>query len=155
MSEDLNSPAFLLAMMRGQRWPLDATTIRMGAEWEFDYADLPSDQQSVSTRITRCYEISATALVHSDAVRSKVEKEGLPSPEVLIHGRWSSPNTRDKPIPHAWVLLSDGHVWEPITKTLCDPVRFASYTQCVSARTYDREAALHQMVTTGHYGGWS
>lgn len=150
----LPTSRMVLGLMLGHRWAIDPVLIAMGAEWEFDYADLPSDEQSFESRITRCYEIAAHAIVNTDAVRNRAEAEQLPMPEALIHGKWSSPDTRDKPIHHAWVLLDDGRIWEPISRTIHDTEEFTRYTQCVSNDIYSPEAAAANMLRTGHYGRW-
>lgn len=145
---------YTMALMLGHVWPGSVTMLDMGAEWEFDYADLPSDEQTIAARITRCYEIAAHALVSMDAVWARAEAEHLPMPEVLIHGLWSSPEDRSNPIGHAWVLLDDGRIWEPISRTICDAESFMRYTQCRNVATYNAEAARINMVRTGHYGTW-
>jgi len=150
----LIGPEAFRALRLGHHWPTSTMLLNMGANWEFDYADLPSDEQTFKARVTRCYEIAGTAVVSTDAVRSRAEAENLPMPEALIHGTWSSPDTRERPIHHAWVLLDDGSIWEPISRTLCDAEMFTRYTQCVSQGIYSPKAATLNMVKSGHYGRW-
>jgi hypothetical protein len=145
--------AHIAALAAGETWPLDRTCVFMGGEKRFDYADLLPEEQVFSARVSRCYEIAAKG-AGNDALVSEDSHPGVPPPEMLIHGRWSSPVTRDRPIPHAWVLLADGRIWEPITALICDPVLFARFTQALSKSIYPQQQVPLNMLRAGHYGPW-
>ena len=146
---DVPSPE-AIALLTGQRWVASPVLMEMGAEWEFDYA---RDGRSFKDRLTHCYELAAKAFF--DWHEAMPTPEGLPEPMSLVHGTWSSPDTRDAPIPHAWVLLDDYRIWEPISEALFNAEKFYEYTQGKVDWIYHGEALVHRNVNrSGHYGPW-
>lgn len=123
----------------------------MGVTGMFDYA---GEGGQMEDRLTRCYELAAKAFFDLSSAAYWIEEGNLPTPVALVHGVWSSPATRDKPIPHAWVTLSDGQVWEPITGALCDSAKFYAYTQGDQIMIYDSVQARRNMLRHQHFGPW-
>lgn len=155
-------PGLLLQLLL-EPWRLNETYMAMGAERMFDYAQdmVPSEfdeslvQSEYKQRLTRCYELAALAFVVATRVSPEdyVEHD-LPFPETLVHGWWSSPETRQAPIAHAWVVLSDGRIWEPISSLIFDAAAFAEFTQPFDQVTYTLREAIANMVRHDHYGRW-
>lgn len=133
------------------KFMFDQVSLAMGASAEFDYA---LDDPIFAARITRCYELAGKAFLHGWDRVSVLGRPNLPKPALLIHGQWSSPETRDEPIDHAWVMLSDERIWEPITMALCDPDMFYEYTEGTQDQMYGKAEAAIKMLHHGHYGPW-
>lgn len=139
-------------------WMVSNTCIGMGAERQFDYTmrgDLGSD---LSPRLGECYMLALNAFtgwerwVHrgGDGASNTTQ---VPAPVALVHGFWKHP---DEPqgIHHAWVILEDGRIWEPITGLICNPVNFMAFGQCRVDRSYDETEARTLMLRYQHYGPW-
>lgn len=139
-----------MALLMGHRWVADPVMLAMGAEWEFDYAGEPGPYD-FNERLTHCYRLAAQAITNPMDIEIP---EGLPKPAALVHGTWSHPDTKDKPIPHAWVLLDDKRVWEPITATICQRDDFMEYTQAVNDWIYSGWMVGQYLVRHRHWGPW-
>lgn len=151
-------PISVLALMMGETWRFNSTYMAMGAEVEFDYTGtrLPFDE-----RLGNCYELAATAFMdyyfnHAGVDKALVmEARGVPVPTTLVHGTWSSPETREHPIAHAWVVLSDGRIWEPISALIFDAEKFYSFCEPHDMETYAEHEVRVNMLKHGHYGRWT
>jgi hypothetical protein len=127
-------------------WHRDYILVGMGVEAEFDYAEDPSPFDG---RLGHCYRLAASAFIHSHDDRPA----GYPEPITLVHGSWHGPGAPDR-IDHAWVLLDDGRVWEPITACIFDRERFYSYTRAEDTMHYQGVVALMNMLQHEHFGPW-
>jgi len=125
--------------------------LSMGARCVFDYAGA-DDKPVLRERLTHCYELAAWAFTDWPDKAEQIEYLGLPTPVTLVHGMWQGPEP--VAIGHAWVVLSDGAIWEPISMTLCDPETFYEYTRGVNVETYSETAVAINMVLSGHFGPW-
>lgn len=144
-------------------WMFDVTAYGMGAHRQFDYAE--QDSLRVSDRLGRCYELAAKGIQGWWMLRegglvsrellgtNSLPVSGSPAPTSLVHGTWHGPNAAER-IAHAWLVLDDGRVWEPVTSLICDPVLFEAYTRAVPTRTYTEKQARVHMLRSGHFGPW-
>jgi hypothetical protein len=96
------------------------------------------------SRLGRCYEMAGAAVLTRfvDAV--------------LVHGSIRQPGSNENTAPfmHAWVVLADGHVWEPTQARLWDARSFWSVMQPVVTNTYTHAELCIAMTRTGHWGPW-
>jgi GNAT superfamily N-acetyltransferase len=93
-------------------------------------------------RLTRCYELAASALF-----------AGAPEGSVLVHGSihgYGAPRR----IGHAWLNLPDGTVWEPITAKVYDKDAWTAYARAREERVYTKDQAAKELIGSGHYGRW-
>lgn len=139
-------------------WMYDDTCVGMGAERQFDYTLIGNLGQDLSPRLGRCYELAVKAFTGWTQFISQprgvdISRPNLPAPVALIHGWWRHP-ANAVGIHHAWVILEDGRMWEPITGLICDPVLFMNYGSCRVDRTYIETEARINMVKHQHYGPW-
>lgn len=118
----------------------------MGFKVSFDYSGVGG---TFEERLGRCYELAMKALYGIHPI-----PDSLPEPLALVHGIWSSPQTRDKPIEHAWVILTDQSVWEPITRSIYDSDMFYAYTEAQSDHIYNTVKAKRLMLRHQHFGPW-
>lgn len=132
-------------------WMYDATCIGLGAERQFDYAD---DALGLDHRLGRCYELAAKAFTGWEMFNTYrgSHDSNLPAPTTLVHGTWQGPEPVR--IGHAWVVLADGRIWEPITALICDPVLFHAYSRDEEERTYGATRTRVHMIRSGHFGPW-
>jgi hypothetical protein len=126
--------------------------LEMGAEAKFDYANGP---KVFNARLGNCYELAASAFIgaepHSPFYRP--EAAAYPTPATLVHGSWHGPGAPSR-IDHAWVLLDDDRVWEPITATIYLRAPFYEIARCEHKQTYTSDETLSNMVRHEHYGPW-
>lgn len=123
--------------------------IEMGWCGDFDYS---LEGGSVKDRLSRCYELAGLGVFFEPGLGGHL---GVPLPGRLVHGRWSSPETRDTPINHAWLEMDDdGLVWEPITASLYEVSRFQAFTLAEVHHVYTPEQAANRMLIFGHFGPW-
>ena len=93
-------------------------------------------------RLGRCYML-AGRFVSYDA----------PAGTRLVHGTIQGrghPRTG-----HAWAILPDGRVWEPITMQVYRPGAFKAIYSAQPVGTYDQQTVLQESLRTGHWGPWS
>lgn len=143
-------------------WMYDATCVGLGAERQFDYAQTDEPMYPLGHRLGRCYELAAQAFSgwemfeqHNSALTRLPDGSmtpRLPAPKTLVHGTWQGPEPVR--IGHAWVVLEDGRIWEPITALICDPVLFHAYSRDEAAWAYDATAVRVNLLKSGHYGPW-
>jgi hypothetical protein len=139
-------------------WLLNRIYAAMGAEYQFDYSGLLTPYEE---RLTNCYEYAALAFdetyfTHAGVDKADVmEHHDVPPPATLVHGHWSSPETRDKPIAHAWVVLADGRIWEPISSLIYSAEKFYAYTEPHDLTTYGETEVHVNLMRFWHYGPWS
>lgn len=135
-------------------WMYDEVCIGMGAERHFDYT---LEGSTFKDRISRCYELAAKAFSgwaeYVNHLFATGHAPNLPAPVGLVHGTWHGPQAPRR-IAHAWVLLEDGRVWEPITAVLCERGLFDTYTSAEHTYLYDRTQATLHMARTRHFGPW-
>jgi hypothetical protein len=164
MTDDEAKSPFLETLDEMTWWMYDNTCIGMGAVRQFDYTMEGSLGRDLSPRLGRCYELAVKAFVGWDEARhtwwtgSPSDDLTLPSPVTLVHGTWVDPDhvlLQDKHrIGHAWVELSDGYIWEPITGLICEPTLFHAFGSTVDVETYSETAARINMVRSQHFGPW-
>lgn len=101
---------------------------------------------SYKDRRTRCYELCAVAMYLN---------AGLPSGTRLVHGTIFNPehSTRGR-IGHAWLLLPDGSVWEPILAEVYPDDVWLAWANPIIERTYSRSKTRKLMKRTDHFGPW-
>lgn len=143
--------------LTGEMWRLDETCVEMGGAFQFDYTGLFTP---LAERLTNCYEYAALAFFDYHFTRQgldkvdEMERVNVPVPTTLVHGTYSSPETRGKPIAHAWVVLSNGQIWEPITSLICDAQKFYEFCEPHDLVTYGETEVRVNMMRHGHYGPW-
>lgn len=115
-------------------WMFDTDCVGMGAYRQFDYTlrgDLGSD---LSPRLGDCYHLAVSAFTgwerftYHRTYRASLGLEpepqaranGLPAPTHLVHGTIHHREEEHR-IGHAWVMLDNGDVWEPITGLTVTP----------------------------------
>lgn len=123
--------------------------IGMGATNLFDYAHEGSAE--LEERLGRCYELAAKALFpnYSDLDPAAPTR----TPVGILHGRWRGPGNTHT-IDHAVVQMSDGTIWEPITRAVCNSSQFCGYTRWQTTKSWTASEAQRQMVKTQHFGPW-
>lgn len=127
---------------------LDPVFVAMGAEAAFDYTN---EDTGLRARLGRCYELAAKAFIPSPGLGNP---GGVPRPKRLVHGSWHGPDAPAR-IKHAWVILEDGRIWEPITALICDPDKFSTYCRTEMTWIYSGEAVSRRLIKHRHYGPWS
>ena len=90
-------------------------------------------------RLGRCYELTGNLALHNPEV-------------VLIHG--SIQGMGAPRIGHAWVVLPDGQVWEPVTNEVWKSSVFDGFFCPQVAKKYDNQALLRKVVRHEHWGPW-
>jgi len=131
-------------------WRFDPTVLAMGAEAAFDYAD---EHTPMEERLGNCYELAAKGLLLMGEGSLLLSKIDLPRPSHLVHGSWHGQGAPAR-IKHAWVVLSDGRIWEPITALIYDADKFNTYCRTEKIAVYSRGEAQHQMFEHRHWGPW-
>lgn len=91
----------------------------------------------------RCYELAGYALAFGAA----------PAGSLLVHGSWTGPVPKER-IGHAWLLLPDGRVWEPIRARLYDRADFYPWTKAWDEATYALTVARRHIAVSQHFGRW-
>ena len=95
-------------------------------------------------RRQRCYELAGYAVAFGTA----------PAGSLLVHGSWTGPVPKER-IGHAWVLLPDGCVWEPIrARIYADRAEFYDWTKAWDERTYALSVVRRNLASSGHFGRW-
>lgn len=129
----------------------DPVLAGMGVEDTFDYA---GEGGEFMDRLSRCYELAAKAFYLRDIEERWDRDAHLPDPRLLVHGSWHGPGATER-IDHAWVELSDGRVWEPITAGIYTRSTFYNYTRAQSRIVYTEDRAKRLMLQHEHFGPWS
>jgi hypothetical protein len=98
-------------------------------------------------RLTRCYELSALAILRGDL-----------GDGTLVHGSIHGPEA-ERRIGHGWVLVATEpgerpQVWEPITGRFYYREEWYAWARAEEERTYDAERAALAMLHHGHWGRW-
>lgn len=95
-------------------------------------------------RLTRCYELAASAVVFGDL-----------GDGVLIHGSICGPMSAQR-IGHAWVLTGEEgeQVWEPITGKAYPREEWYAWAGAEEEHWYNRDTAVKKMHEFRHYGRW-
>lgn len=122
----------------------------MGARDQFDYS---GEGGTFEQRLGRCYELAAKGVIHLRFTEEQRAKANVPKPVGLVHGSWHGPEAPAR-INHAWVLLEDGCVWEPITETICYREMFYGYTRATDHEVYDLTQTACNMIGAQHFGPW-
>lgn len=101
---------------------------------------------NIDARLKRCYELACYALLFGDDV---------PDGTLLIHGSIDGgPGTLGR-IPHAWLRLGDGTVWEPINGDVFrDNRAYRAWASARLERHYTKDEARRLVLDSGHYGPW-
>lgn len=94
-------------------------------------------------RRNRCYELAGYAVAFGTA----------PAESLLVHGSWTGPVSKNR-IGHAWVILPDGRVWEPIRHRIYDRADFYDWTKAWDEATYALPVVRRHLAATGHFGRW-
>lgn len=95
-------------------------------------------------RHQRCFELATFAVVFGTAPRDAQ----------LVHDSWHGPGAPAR-IPHAWVLLADGSVWEPIRARLyADRAAWYHWTAARDEVAYAGPLAQRLTLQHQHYGPW-
>jgi hypothetical protein len=97
------------------------------------------------TRKGRCYELAALAVMLNQVSGARLVHGS-------IHNEFHSTIGR---IGHAWVLLPDGRVWEPIFGNVYEAESWRNWSDFRIERVYPRHRAMRLMSKTEHYGPWS
>jgi hypothetical protein len=97
----------------------------------------------VRKRDGRCYELAWTAL--------DLEPGG--EHFRLVHGKVYNA-TLDVRMDHAWVVLPDGRVYDPVFNKYFPWRLYAKWYAAVAEVTYTRREAMAAIVATRHYGPW-
>ena len=89
-------------------------------------------------RLGRCYELAGRYVIDNDArlVHGTIHRDPYP------------------PNPHAWAVLPNGDVWEPITERTWPADGFAVWYEAVTLHEYSRDAAMVHMLRAKHFGPW-
>jgi hypothetical protein len=96
-------------------------------------------QAKFDKRLGRCYELAGRRVLDDPTA-------------ILVHGTVQ----RDPypPNPHAWVILANGNVWEPITEWELPPAAFTAIFNAEFTNRYSNQEARAQMVATELFGPW-
>jgi hypothetical protein len=90
-------------------------------------------------RLGRCYELAGNLALHNPETQ-------------LIHGSiqgFGAPR-----IPHAWVVLPDGSIWEPATNKVWEKPIFYGFFNAIVRKRYDQQTFMRMMVRHEHWGPW-
>jgi hypothetical protein len=104
------------------------------------------DNEPIDTfhaRKGRCFELAGRAIIFGNT----------PKNSLLVHGTWMGPGA-EEPYAHAWIQLSDGRIWEPITCLLVPRKVWETVTKARSERLYSRHTASTLMIKSKHWGCW-
>ena len=92
-------------------------------------------------RLGMCYELSAKVLMEPEMRNSRV-----------VHG---SIQGFDFPrIGHAWVLLPNDMVFDPVTELKVVKEVYYAYHNAIDEKIYDYDALIEHLLEFGTYGPW-
>lgn len=96
---------------------------------------------TMNDRLGRCYELAGRRVLFDEDAA------------ILVHGTIQ----RDPlpPNPHAWVILPDRLVWEPVTEMTLPADAFARFFGAKEDRRYSPKEVAIQTAQSGHWGPWS
>ena len=93
----------------------------------------------------RCYELSHIVMLRAPGAERFS----------LVHGRVAQrEGIKDVLIPHAWIELNDGRMYDPVKDNYSPVDEFAAVWHAVVERKYSRVEAMRMVVEHGHYGPW-
>lgn len=92
-------------------------------------------------RSGRCYELAGQANRHEPA-------------SSLVHGTLHGPDEDNILMGHAWVILPNGHCWEPLTMKAGPRELFDAAMNPVYERIYSRTDAQRNLDESGVWGAW-
>jgi hypothetical protein len=95
----------------------------------------------LKTRAHRCYEIAVKALI----VRATA-----PADSLLVHGTLGLTG-----IAHAWLVLPDGYVWDPVYALVFPADVWRSLVEPRDERRYTKMQAAVACSAAGHFGPWA
>lgn len=95
-------------------------------------------------RVGRCYQLSAEYVLYK---ASLIDPDAL-----LVHGTIQrNPNPR---IDHAWVLFSDGQVFDPVAGLGFQADAYCRWANALSEISYTRDQVARLINDTEHWGPW-
>lgn len=103
------------------------------------------DTATFDDRAGRCYELAAAAIAWGAAGETAT----------LVHGtiRSATPPAR---IPHAWLLLDDGTLWEPVTANVYQADEWVTWADARPDELYPTATRVRvQLHEHAHYGPWA
>lgn len=99
----------------------------------------PDNNLPHKQRLGRCYELTGNIALHNSGVE-------------LVHGTIQGCGAPR--IAHAWVVLPDGSIWEPVTNQVWKKSVFYEFFSAVVRKRYDRQTFLRLAVRHEHWGPW-
>ena len=100
--------------------------------------------RTINERLHRCYELAGYALTLGDA----------PEDAILVHGTWQHVVFSDKRRGHAWLVLPDDRVWEPIQGKIWNKREWELIVQPVEEVRYTKDEARNVIMFHRHWGRW-
>jgi len=125
----------------------DYSKAMFGAEARKARGERPSElrgwkgPKTFEQRLSRCYELSFECVVRTN---SKTK---------LVHGSIHGPGA-DERIPHSWVELSDGTIYDPVLDLWFPPEDWALGFGAEPAVKYSREDGVEKGIDEGNMGPW-
>jgi hypothetical protein len=132
----------VIAMLKSPRVGIIAgrTDLNTSMEWDPEEIAVTHEQRS-----GRCYELCAIAVAF-----------GTAGPDsVLVHGTIHGPDDDMERIGHAWVLLGNGMVWEPLTMNLyISEANWTEFAAAIPERKYGPGRVRRLLKETDNFGPW-
>lgn len=90
----------------------------------------------------RCYELAAYALAFGSA----------PADATLVHGSIDGGTDLGR-FGHAWLVLADGRVWEPLNAAVYGP-EWIPWAEAQAEASYTRAETRDMLFLYSHFGPW-
>jgi hypothetical protein len=101
--------------------------------------------QRFRNRDGRCYELAHLVMQRAPGAERFS----------LVHGRVAQiKGNKDVLIPHAWIELNDGRMYDPVKDKYLPVDEYAAVRHAVVERRYSRDEAMRMAATQGHWGPW-
>jgi hypothetical protein len=95
----------------------------------------------IRKRKGRCYELAMKVMLDEPGAEKFT----------LVHGRVMT----DREIGHAWIIVDDGRVYDPVLDRYFDPAKYADIYCATGEVSYTKKEAGQRCIDAGcHYGPW-
>lgn len=142
---------------RLEPWKHHPVPISMGAERYYDYAGEHNSLADITRqgihpeRTGNGFGLAGVAMYRKPYDEDSYEGLSVPTPVSLHHGTTLWEGERDE---KAWLLLSDGRVWEPVSALICDRDKFYEFAAAEEGDIYSADEAVLNMMEHRHFGPW-
>lgn len=101
------------------------------------------DSATLRPRQGRCFELAGKFILADESKTS-----------VLVHGTVDAGRSK-MPIEHAWIVLEDGRIYEPVEDTFFSAEQFTSTRRPNDETRFSYAEALIGLATVKNWGPWN